>query len=102
MDEFISVPKLVSCTSQIRSATITNARNMCTVMVQGVRLVETTKEPSQPWNPTRTSAAPAMTGNRLEVFQKLREYTNTAKMRKPMVTPTRRFTYSIQVLTGLK
>src|SRR6188768_3975866 len=75
---------------------------MCTVIVQGVRFVDTTKEPIHPWKPTRTKVSPAVIGNDLSDFHRRIEETNTAKIKKPMITPTTRLTYSIQVFTGLK
>ena len=88
--------------AETTSATIASARNMCTVIVQGVRLLDTTKDPIHPVKETSTRARNEMTVSLRSDLQNFKEYTNTAKIKKPMITPVMRLKYSIQVFTGLK
>src|SRR5688500_4579109 len=83
-------------------ATMISARNICTVIVQGVKLLDTTKDPIHPWNDTSTSVMNESTVSLRSTFQNFREYTNTIKIKDPMITPVMRLKYSIHVFVGLK
>src|SRR5690348_15531463 len=74
---------------------------MCTVIVQVVRFVDTTMDPNQPWKITSRRTPTEVRKISGSDFLNFRDCHARAIMKNPMITPVRRFTYSIHVLTGL-
>ena len=81
---------------------MTSAKNMWTVMVQGVKFVDTTTEPIHPCKPTKRNVMAAIMVSLDWLFRNSQDTNRTAKMRNPMSTPVSRLMYSIHVFVGLK
>ena len=71
-------------------------------MIQGSRLVETTTDPSQPLNPTRTSAAAHHQTSAGSSRRKRSDSSRVARIKNPMTTPIMRLPYSVHVRQTLK
>ena len=100
-----SSPRVSDSASAIatsRAPTTSSAATMCVVTIHGVRLLETTTEPSQPSKPTSRKAARLHQTTERRLDQKRRDATRVAKTSRPIATPINRLTYSVQVLRALK
>src|SRR3569833_2442685 len=74
---------------------------MCTVTIQDTRLLETTIEPNYPCKPTSITFNIHRKTMVLLLFQYVNDHIAQATSRKPVITPIKRFTYSVQVLAAL-
>jgi hypothetical protein len=72
------------------------------VTISGSRLVLTTSEPSQPCTPVSRNEASASQNTARSRRQYGRANSTVRNTNTPISAPSRRLTYSIQVLTGLK